>query len=139
MSKSKHEWGETTYGKATSRAKERSERFESSSGAEVEALYAPEELSNRGWRSFWRSSAFRYAPSSHSCVLRVGTERLRFATGLRRRVTFGLVVLLWKPPQAARGECRQRPERESTPQAVWWAMEGSNLRPSGCKPDALTS
>ena len=44
MSKSKHEWGETTYGKALARAKERRERFESSSGAEVEALYAPEDL-----------------------------------------------------------------------------------------------
>ena len=44
MSKSKHEWGETTYGKATERAKQRREHFESSSGAEVEALYAPEDL-----------------------------------------------------------------------------------------------
>ncbi len=44
MSKSKHEWGETTHAKATARAKERRERFESSSGAEVEALYAPEDL-----------------------------------------------------------------------------------------------
>jgi methylmalonyl-CoA mutase N-terminal domain/subunit len=44
VSKSKHEWGESTYAKATARAKERRERFESSSGAEVEALYAPEDL-----------------------------------------------------------------------------------------------
>ena len=44
MSKSKHEWGESTHAKATARAKERRERFESSSGAEVEALYAPEDL-----------------------------------------------------------------------------------------------
>ncbi|MGE3856901.1 MAG: methylmalonyl-CoA mutase [Dehalococcoidia bacterium] len=44
MSKSKHEWGESTYAKATARAQERRERFESSSGAEVEALYAPEDL-----------------------------------------------------------------------------------------------
>ena len=44
MSKSKHEWGETTFAKATARAKERREGFESSSGAEVEALYAPEDL-----------------------------------------------------------------------------------------------
>ncbi|MFA7249649.1 MAG: methylmalonyl-CoA mutase family protein [Dehalococcoidia bacterium] len=44
MSKSKHEWSETTHAKATARAKERRERFESSSGAEVEALYAPEDL-----------------------------------------------------------------------------------------------
>ena len=44
MSKSKHEWGGSTYAKATARAKERRERFESSSGAEVEALYAPEDL-----------------------------------------------------------------------------------------------
>ena len=22
---------------------------------------------------------------------------------------------------------------------LWWAMEGSNLRPSGCKPDALAA
>ena len=44
MSKSKFEWGETTHARATARAKERRERFESSSGAEVEALYAPEDL-----------------------------------------------------------------------------------------------
>jgi len=44
VSKSKHEWGETTFAKATARAKERREDFESSSGAEVEALYAPEDL-----------------------------------------------------------------------------------------------
>ena len=44
MSKSKHEWGESTFAKATARSKERRERFESSSGAEVEALYAPEDL-----------------------------------------------------------------------------------------------
>ena len=44
MSKSKHEWSETTFAKATARAKERREDFEFSSGAEVEALYAPEDL-----------------------------------------------------------------------------------------------
>ena len=44
MSKSKHEWHENTHGKAVARNPERKPRFESSSGAEVEPLYAPEDL-----------------------------------------------------------------------------------------------
>ena len=44
MSKSKHDWRENTHGKAVARNPERKPRFESSSGAEVEPLYAPEDL-----------------------------------------------------------------------------------------------
>ena len=44
MSKSKHEWRENTHGKAVARNPERKPRFESSSGAEVDPLYAPEDL-----------------------------------------------------------------------------------------------
>ena len=43
-SNSEHEWRESTYGRATARNKERQPRFESSSGAEVDPLYAPEHL-----------------------------------------------------------------------------------------------
>ncbi|MDA0815793.1 MAG: methylmalonyl-CoA mutase family protein [Chloroflexi bacterium] len=44
MSKSIQEWRETTHAKATSRFKERNERFETQSGAEVRPLYGPEDL-----------------------------------------------------------------------------------------------
>ena len=44
VSKSKHEWLNGTYGKATARQTERQPRFESSSGAEVEPIYSPEDL-----------------------------------------------------------------------------------------------
>ena len=43
-SKSKHEWLETTHKKATDRFAERREHFESSSGAELDPLYGPEDL-----------------------------------------------------------------------------------------------
>ena len=43
-SKSKHEWLTTTHKKATDRFAERRERFESSSGAELDPLYGPEDL-----------------------------------------------------------------------------------------------
>ena len=43
-SNSEHEWRESTYERATSRNKERQPRFESSSGAEVDPLYAPEHM-----------------------------------------------------------------------------------------------
>jgi methylmalonyl-CoA mutase N-terminal domain/subunit len=43
-SHSKHEWLEGPYNKALERAKERQPRFESSSGAEVDPLYGPEDL-----------------------------------------------------------------------------------------------
>ena len=46
-SKSKSEWLEGGYGKAIERFKERQPRFESSSGAEVDAIYGPEDLA--GW------------------------------------------------------------------------------------------
>ncbi|MEZ4554265.1 MAG: methylmalonyl-CoA mutase [Dehalococcoidia bacterium] len=49
-SHSQHEWLETTYQKATERAKERQPRFESSSGAEVAPLYGPEDLAE--WNYF---------------------------------------------------------------------------------------
>ncbi|MFN8585895.1 MAG: methylmalonyl-CoA mutase family protein [Dehalococcoidia bacterium] len=49
-SHSQHEWLETTYAKATERAKERQPRFESSSGAEVAPLYGPEDLAE--WNYF---------------------------------------------------------------------------------------
>jgi methylmalonyl-CoA mutase N-terminal domain/subunit len=44
VSKSKHEWQQTTHGKATERFAERKEQFESSSGAPLDPLYAPEDL-----------------------------------------------------------------------------------------------
>ena len=43
-SKSKHDWEAGTYGKAVERNKERQPRFESSSGVELDPLYAPEDL-----------------------------------------------------------------------------------------------
>ena len=43
-SNSEHEWRESTYARATARNKERQPRFESSSGAEVDPLYAPEHM-----------------------------------------------------------------------------------------------
>jgi methylmalonyl-CoA mutase N-terminal domain/subunit len=43
-SKSKHEWLTTTHKKATDRFAERREHFESSSGAELDPLYGPEDL-----------------------------------------------------------------------------------------------
>jgi methylmalonyl-CoA mutase N-terminal domain/subunit len=43
-SKSKHEWRTTTFQKAVDRFPERREHFESSSGAEVDPLYGPEDL-----------------------------------------------------------------------------------------------
>jgi methylmalonyl-CoA mutase, N-terminal domain len=43
-SKSKHEWLEKTFAKATSRFPQRKERFESSSAADVAPLYGPEDL-----------------------------------------------------------------------------------------------
>ncbi len=49
-SHSQHEWLEGTYKKATERAKERQPRFESSSGAEVDPLYGPEDLAE--WNYF---------------------------------------------------------------------------------------
>ena len=45
-SKSKHDWSEGTYSKAVERSKERQPRFESSSGAEVEPVYGPEDLAD---------------------------------------------------------------------------------------------
>ena len=45
-SNSKHEWREGVYDKATARGGERQPRFESSSGAEVEPLYGPEDLAD---------------------------------------------------------------------------------------------
>lgn len=44
MSKSKQEWEETSFSKATARFKERKEQFESSSGAPIEPLYGPEDM-----------------------------------------------------------------------------------------------
>ena len=41
MSKSKQEWEETSFSKATARFKERKEHFESSSGASIDPLYGP--------------------------------------------------------------------------------------------------
>jgi methylmalonyl-CoA mutase N-terminal domain/subunit len=43
-SKSKHEWQDTTLAKALEKAPERQERFEFTSGTEIKALYAPEDL-----------------------------------------------------------------------------------------------
>ncbi|RLT26724.1 MAG: methylmalonyl-CoA mutase [Chloroflexi bacterium] len=45
-SRSTHEWLEAAYAKAVERTKERQKRFESSSGAEVDATYGPEALSD---------------------------------------------------------------------------------------------
>ena len=45
MSNSKQEWLDTTFNKATSRFKERRDQFESSSGAEIDPLYGPEDMS----------------------------------------------------------------------------------------------
>ena len=44
MSKSKQEWEETSFSKATARFKERKEQFESSSGASIDPLYGPEDM-----------------------------------------------------------------------------------------------
>ena len=44
-SKSKSNWEDTTYFSATNRFAERQEHFKSSSGNELDALYAPEDLS----------------------------------------------------------------------------------------------
>ena len=51
-SHSKHEWLNGTYGKAAARQPERQPRFESSSGAEVDAIYAPEDLAE--WNYYER-------------------------------------------------------------------------------------
>jgi methylmalonyl-CoA mutase N-terminal domain/subunit len=48
-SKSKHEWQDTTLAKALQKAPERQERFEFTSGTEVKALYAPEDLDGQGY------------------------------------------------------------------------------------------
>ena len=45
-SKSKHEWLQGSYAKARERFEDRQPRFESSSGAEVEPLYGPEDLAD---------------------------------------------------------------------------------------------
>ena len=45
-SKSKHEWLQGTYAKARERSEDRQPRFESSSGAEVEPIYGPEDLAD---------------------------------------------------------------------------------------------
>jgi methylmalonyl-CoA mutase, N-terminal domain len=45
-SNSKHEWQTTTHKKATDRFPERREHFESSSGAELDPLYGPEDLAD---------------------------------------------------------------------------------------------
>jgi methylmalonyl-CoA mutase N-terminal domain/subunit len=45
-SNSKHEWQTTTHQKAIERNPERSEHFESSSGAELDPLYGPEDLAD---------------------------------------------------------------------------------------------
>jgi len=50
VSKSKQEWLDQQYAKATARFKERQPRFESSSGAEVDPIYGPEDLA--GWNYF---------------------------------------------------------------------------------------
>jgi methylmalonyl-CoA mutase N-terminal domain/subunit len=50
VSKSKQEWLDQQYAKATARFKERQPRFESSSGAEVDPTYGPEDLA--GWNYF---------------------------------------------------------------------------------------
>jgi methylmalonyl-CoA mutase N-terminal domain/subunit len=48
-SKSKHEWQDTTLAKALQKAPERQERFEFTSGTEVKALYAPEDLDGQNY------------------------------------------------------------------------------------------
>ena len=48
-SKSKHEWQDTTLAKALQKAPERQERFEFTSGTEVKALYAPEDLDGQDY------------------------------------------------------------------------------------------
>ena len=45
-SNSKHDWLEGGYGRATERGGEREPRFESSSGAEVDPIYGPEDLAD---------------------------------------------------------------------------------------------
>ena len=45
-SKSEHEWLQGTYAKARERFEDRQPRFESSSGAEVEPIYGPEDLAD---------------------------------------------------------------------------------------------
>jgi len=50
VSKSKQEWLDQQYAKATARFKERQPRFESSSGAEVDPIYGPEDLA--AWNYF---------------------------------------------------------------------------------------
>ncbi len=48
-SKNKHEWQDTTLAKALQKAPERQERFEFTSGTEVQALYAPEDLDGQDY------------------------------------------------------------------------------------------
>ncbi|MEA1958371.1 MAG: methylmalonyl-CoA mutase family protein [Chloroflexota bacterium] len=48
-SKSKKEWKETTLDKVLQKSQERQKRFEISSGTEVDALYAPEDLAGRDY------------------------------------------------------------------------------------------
>jgi methylmalonyl-CoA mutase N-terminal domain/subunit len=48
-SKSKHEWEDTTLAKALEKAPERQERFEFTSGTEIKALYAPEDLDGQDY------------------------------------------------------------------------------------------
>ncbi|HUU63935.1 MAG TPA: methylmalonyl-CoA mutase family protein [Dehalococcoidia bacterium] len=48
-SKSKHEWQDTALAKALQKAPERQERFEFTSGTEVKALYAPEDLDGQDY------------------------------------------------------------------------------------------
>jgi methylmalonyl-CoA mutase N-terminal domain/subunit len=48
-SKSKHEWQDTTLAKALQKAPERQERFEFTSGTEVNVLYAPEDLDGQDY------------------------------------------------------------------------------------------
>ena len=48
-SKSKHEWQDTTLAKALQKAPERQERFEFTSGTEVNVLYAPEDLDGKDY------------------------------------------------------------------------------------------
>ena len=46
MSKSKQEWLQTVFAKATERFKERKPRFETQSGHEVQPVYGPEDLAD---------------------------------------------------------------------------------------------
>ncbi len=48
-SKSKREWQDTTLAKALEKAPERQERFEFTSGTEIKALYAPEDLDGQDY------------------------------------------------------------------------------------------